>query len=86
MVEVTMEKTYRIIIDTPEKKGISKGKIDITEEGALIIWAAYSTLYGYVQTMETRESRGGICWLSEIDYWKNQGVLAKDFNFEDYKV
>lgn len=81
-----MKDTYTIIIDSPIKKGISKGTVSITREGALIIGAAYAKLYGNTQSMDRREERGGICWLSEIDYWKSQGALDKNFNWKDYEV
>ena len=75
-----MVKTYTIIIKHSEY-------VKITEEGAKIIWAAYTKLYGtQSQTMDRREERGGVCHLSEIDYWKGQGALDKDFNWKDYEV
>lgn len=56
----------------------------ITEEGANIIWAAYVKLYGNCQTMENREKRGGVCWLSEIDHFKKEGALDQDFDYTKY--
>ena len=79
-------KKYRIILDT-EIPGKRSGQVFITEEGAKIIWAAYEALfnkYSSGQSMETRESRGGICWLSELNSWKKQGVIDPDFDYNDY--
>lgn len=78
--------SYRIIMDE-NNPGTRSGEIFITKEGAKIIWAAYEELFGkHGQSMEGRESRGGVCWLSEIDYFKKHGVLDKDFDYEDYKL
>ena len=75
---------YRILLDRKEigrKNGIGY----ITEEGALIIWSAYMKMNPYgTQTMERREERGGICWLSEIRLFKDQGFLEESFNWTDY--
>lgn len=75
--------TYRIIDDS-EKMGICKGYIPINEEGANIIWAAYVKAFGNCQTMQRREERGGICWMSELDHLKRLGTLNKDFNYKNY--
>ena len=81
-----MGKIYRILLDTPDRKGISTGHGYITKEGALIIWSAYEKLFGkHCQKMETRESRGGVCWLSEIDYFKSMNALPQDFNWKKYE-
>ena len=75
---------YRIILDE-KSQGVRSGQVFITEEGAKIIWAAYEKLFGaFGQSMKKRESRGGICWLSEISGWKKQGALAHDFDYTDY--
>lgn len=80
-------KKYRIILDTEERTGHRVGQVFISEEGALKIWAAYEKLYGKnCQSMDQRESRGGICWLSEIGYWKGLGGLDKDFDYTLYQV
>ena len=76
--------TYRIILDE-KHSGMRSGQIFITEEGAKIIWAAYEKLFGKnSQSMETRESRGGVCWLSEIDYFKEMKALNKNFDYTEY--
>lgn len=79
-------KVYRIILSRPDRPGSPIGQAFISEEGALMIWAAYVKLYGHCQTMETREKRGGIAWDSEIDYWKGRGALPNDFDWQHYKV
>jgi len=82
-----MNKIYTILLDSIENKGICKGRIFITEIGAKTIWSAYEKLYGKnCQTMESRQKRGGVCWLSEIDYFKKENVLSKDFNWKDFEV
>jgi len=77
---------YRILLDRKvvgQKNGIGV----ITLEGAKIIWAAYEKMNPYTsQTMERREERGGICWLSEIKLWKEQKFLPENFNWTDYMV
>lgn len=79
-------KIYRLMLD-PDTMGRKTGIAYISEEGAKIIWAAYQSCFpGQPQTMEQREARGGICWLSEIRYWKEGGHLSKDFNLNDYRV
>jgi len=81
-----MAKTYRILLDS-EHIGKASYIVPITEEGALILWSVYEKLNPHAnQSMERREERGGICWLSEINWWKKQGALPQDFNWEDYKV
>jgi len=79
-------KTYRILMDT-EINGRSEGTVQISEKGANKIWSAYEKLYGEnCQSMETREGRGGICWLSELDFWKGQDALPQDFDYNDYLI
>ncbi|MBO0947330.1 hypothetical protein [Fibrella forsythiae] len=77
-------KTYRVIVNP--KGGYSDEKVRISEEGALLIWAAYTKLFGRAQTMERRESRGGICYTSEINQWKKDGQLPADFDYTAYIV
>lgn len=83
-----MSKTYRVIDNTTVKdKPYGTAKIEISEEGAIIIWSAYEKLYGkYCQAMDTRENRGGICYTSEIENWKKQKALPNDFDFMNYAV
>ena len=77
---------YRIILDE-KHQGVRSGQVFISEEGAKIIWAAYEKLWGKNgQSMDERENRGGVCWLSEIDYFKDQGALDKEFDYNDYKL
>ena len=77
---------YRIILDE-KHQGMRSGEVFISEEGAKIIWAAYEKLWGKNgQSMDERENRGGVCWLSEIDYFKDQGALDKEFDYNDYKL
>ena len=79
-------KAYRIILDE-KHPGMISGQVFISEEGAKIIWAAYEKLFGKGgQSMETRESRGGVCWFSEIDYFKDRGALDKEFDYNDHKL
>lgn len=76
---------YRIILDRKvvgKKNGIGY----ITEKGAKIIWDAYVKMCGGHQSMERREERGGIVWLSEIKMFKEKGFLPQDFNWTDYMV
>lgn len=74
---------YRIILDE-KSVGVRSGTAYITEEGAKIIWAA--EMYRFQQTMERREERGGICWLSEIKWWIKKELLPKDFNWKTYQM
>ena len=75
---------FRIILDE-KHMGVRSGQVFITEDGAKLIWTAYENLYGKSgQTMDQRENRGGICWLSELDYWKNLGELDKDFDYKEH--
>lgn len=76
---------YRIILDR-KVVGQKNGTGYITEEGAKIIWDAYVKMWGGSQTMERREERGGIVWLSEIVMFREKGFLPKDFNWMDYMV
>ena len=80
-----MEKIYHILLDE-KHTGMRTGLATISEEGALIIYAAYIKLYGTYQSMDKREERGGICWLSEINGWINDGHLPKDFNWKKYEI
>lgn len=78
--------TYRIMIDAKALGRLDRYE-EITEEGAIILWDAYKRAHpGGTQTMERRNERGGICWLSEILHWKAQGFLPKDFDWEKYKA
>lgn len=61
-------------------------RIKINNEGANIIWAAYYKLWGNCQTMDKREDRGGIAYVSELDYMKNEGALDKDFDYKNYLI
>lgn len=71
----------------PNLPGRKDGVVCVSEEGALIIWAAYKANFPSVsQTMERREERGGICWLSEIESWKKSGHLPSDFEYTQYVV
>jgi hypothetical protein len=70
-------KIYRIII-----KG--KPSARITEAGAKIIWKAYIDCFRNAQTMEERESRGGIAHDIEIEYWRKKGYLPANFDFKNY--
>lgn len=77
---------YRILLD----RGVV-GKRDgigyIREDGAKLIWEAYTKMNPYgAQTMERREERGGLCWLSEIRLFKEQGYLPESFNWTDYST
>jgi hypothetical protein len=76
---------YRIILDR-KVVGLKNGTGYITEEGAKIIYDAYVKMWGCSQTMERREERGGIAWLSEIVMFREKGFLPKDFNWMDYMV
>jgi hypothetical protein len=57
----------------------------ITEEGMQILFAAYSSLHGTSQSMERIQERGGF-GIVELDDWKQQGRLPKDFDWTKYKV
>lgn len=62
-------------------------KIAITLEGAKIIYEAYTRQFGNSsQTMDRREERGGIAHLSEIEKWKEQKFLSKEFDWTIYKA
>lgn len=77
---------YRILLDR-KVLGRANGIGYITEEGAKVIWEAYEKMNPYgTQTMERREERGGICWLSEIRLFKEKGFLPADFNWTNYMV
>lgn len=78
--------TYRIMIDA-KSLGRLDEYVEITKEGATILWDAYQKAHpGGRQTMERRNERGGVCWLSEILDWKTRGFLPADFNWEKYRV
>ena len=77
--------TYRILLDE-KHTGMVSGIGHISEEGAKFIYAAYITQFGTYQSMERREERGGICWLSEIKMWIKQGLLPDDFDWKKYEV
>lgn len=80
-----MEKKYHILLD--EKHiGMKTGLATISEEGALVIYAVYIKLHGNTQSMDRREERGGICWLSEINGWIDAGHLPKDFDWKKYEI
>jgi hypothetical protein len=77
---------YRILLDR-KQIGKKNGIGYITLEGALIIWEAYKKLNPYTsQTMNRREERGGVCWLSEIKLFKDQGFLPYDFDWTAYMI
>lgn len=78
-------KTYRIMMD-PEKMGIKTSIAKISKEGAEIIWKAYSDQFGDSQTMDGREDRGGIVWLSELNAWIRRGLLPNDFDWTKYQI
>lgn len=78
--------TYTLIGERGKSVYEDRPKIKISEAGALIIWAAYVKLYGNCQTMQRREERGGIAYLSELDHFKKQGALDKDFDYTKYLV
>lgn len=61
-------------------------KYRITEEGAKIIWVAYQSLFNNTQTMERREERGCIAYISEIKHWHKIGKLPKDFDWKKYII
>lgn len=80
-----MEKKYTILMDT-KHNGSVNSRFYITEEGANIIWNAYKTMFrSESQTMDRREQRGGIAWLSEVNMWKEKGYLPTNFDLENYK-
>lgn len=76
---------YRILLDN-KVVGQKNGICYINEEGARIIWEAYKKMnpYGTTQSMERREQRGGVCWLSEISLFKEKGLLPKTFDLTNY--
>lgn len=77
---------FKIILD-PNRCGSEEGTAYISEAGALIIWAAYLANFpGATHTMERRNNRGGIAWLSEIEAWKSKGYLPPDFDYTQYVV
>lgn len=83
-----MAKKYRILLD---RKIVGKcdGVGYIDEEGAKILWEAYCAMFlppNTFETMERREERGGICWLSEIKLFKDKGILDNYFNWTHYQV
>lgn len=81
-----MTRQYTILLDE-SRAGVVSGRAKVTEQGAKIIWAAYDSLHGSsTQSMDRREERGGICWLSEINFWKSIGKLPIDFNWKDYEI
>lgn len=80
-----MEK-FKIMLD-PKLQGRNDETVFISEAGAKIIWAAYTAMFpGITQTMERRNERGGIAWLSEIEGWKKSGHLPPDFDYMQYIV
>ena len=77
---------YKIMLD-PKRPGIKEGTAYISEVGARIIWDAYKSNFpGVSQTMERRNERGGIAWLSEINSWIKSGHLPPDFDLNDYLI
>lgn len=82
MIELLRD-TYTIILDD-KREGVANGRIKINRDGALLLAEAYEKLFGKSQTADRREERGGICWLTEIDYFKRRGVLDQDFDYRDY--
>lgn len=79
-------KTYRIIGDRPKNLYSDREKFFINEEGAKIIWKAYSDQFGDSQSMERREERGGICYLSELRQWIGMGLIPKEFDYKNYLI
>jgi len=78
-------KSYTIIIDD-DRMGVRKSSVKISKEGADIIWKAYSDQFGHSQSMDRREERGGICWLSELKFWIQQGYIDRDFDYKKYEI
>jgi hypothetical protein len=77
---------YRILLDR-KVVGQKNGVGYITEQGALLIWEAYKKMNPHAgQTMQRREERGGVCWLSEIRMWREKGFLPDSFDWTDYMV
>ena len=75
---------YKIMID-PVIVGRQDDVALISEEGAKILWHAYKSKFPSAgQTMERRNERGGICWLSEIKSWAKEGYLPADFDFDEF--
>lgn len=79
-----MKKIYRVI-EHDDHYNVT-GRCFINETGSEIIWSAYTQLHGNKQTKDQREKRGGICWVSELDYWKATGALPSDFDYKKYEV
>lgn len=77
---------YTLLGEQPKEWPREHPRIKINNEGANIIWAAYHKLYGNCQTMDRREDRGGIAYVSEIDHFKKAGALDKDFDYKNYLV
>lgn len=75
-----MAKKYRLLNDAT-KEIVAY----ITPEGAQLIWAAYEKMYGSSQTLERRESRGGFCYLSELEIYKKYGHLPINFDYKLYE-
>ena len=73
---------YTILIQ--QKIGVLYKKI--TKIGAAIIWQAYIDNWGNSQDIETREKRGGIAYDTEIELWKKDGYLPKDFDWKKYLI
>ena len=80
-----MADSYRILIDE-RSMGVCDRTVHISKEGAELIYSAYIALFGNSQTMDMREKRGGICWLSELNGWISQGLLPSDFDWKDYQI
>ena len=67
--------------------GRDKKYIKIDDEGSNIIWAAYEKMFGKnCQSMDRREARGGIAYLSELDLFKKEGALDKDFDYTKHII
>lgn len=77
-------KTYTILVGEPG----STSEVRINEEGAKIIWQAYESMPGGhgAQTMEERQARGAIAYAIEIELFKKEGYLPKDFDYKKYIV
>ena len=80
-----MEKVYTILLDEKVTSMVS-GKAYISEEGAKVVHAVYEKLHGPMQSLERRQERGGVCWLSEIKGWMERGHLPSDFDWKVYEV
>ena len=79
------EQTYTLLLDE-KHTGMLTGRFTISKEGADIIWAAYTGIYGDGQTLEGRNKRGGFMWLSEVKGFIQDGQLDKDFDYKQYEV